>query len=149
MNFVFDKEVTTILERIIGGADPAYVARNKNPTQEHIIAACWETPDGDIYTGESHLAAWERAWKDRVPGTHDLDPDGICFQDTDEAFKMWHNMYKILNDLSWHDGFLSSTGRFLDRTEAMQVARTSRQLPGAIHNLPKIARLDSCDLSAD
>jgi hypothetical protein len=84
------------------------IERTSLPSPERIVNAAM-LHKGQIYTGKSHVLAMEQAEKQGIPG----------------------------EDLFLHgtDGFLTSTGRFVDRRQAVDIARQADQLK---YNAPGI-----------
>lgn len=75
---------------------------------ETISAAAIKVKDGRIFQGRSHSDAWDAA----------LDAGGFPGYDGTSAVPNHH----------WDAGFVTSSGRFVDRLEAFQIARAARQL---------------------
>lgn len=76
-------------------------------TQESIKSAAARTPDGTIYTGAWHPAAYEQYMKDK----------GVTKADVIKQLES--------GDLS--EGFVTSSGRFVSREEAAEIASKSNQ----------------------
>lgn len=95
-----------------GGAVPRAAPRNSlragyarptNPDMEHVTSAAIYGPDGNIYAGRMHYEIGET-----------LPPD--------VADKFWSDYNPA------REGFLTSTGRFVTREEADDIARASGQI---------------------
>lgn len=86
-----------------GNSLRAGYARPTNPDMEHVTSAAIYGPDGNIYAGRMHYEIGET-----------LPPD--------VADKFWSDYNPA------REGFLTSTGRFVTREEADEIARASGQI---------------------
>ena len=101
------KEVTDAAKATETERTPSVAA----PVPEKIQSAAVRTADGTIYTGKWHPAAYEGYMKAKG-GTHD-------------------SVVSELQEGKIQDGFITESGRFVDRNEAAQIAGKSNQFkPG-------------------
>jgi predicted HD phosphohydrolase len=115
-----------LVEKVIGGRADLY---SEKPA-EHLIAAAWQDPLGDVYTGNDHWSAANNA------AQHHQVEAGIAikFGSNTDQFK------EYLRHHGWKDGYLTSTERWVTREEAAEISRSARQIK------KKVASLDSSDI---
>jgi hypothetical protein len=120
-----------LFEKIVGGRADLY---SEKPV-EHLIAAAWEDPIGDIYTGNDHWSATNNA------AEHGQEEAMIALKfgpssmgETVQKFK------EYLNHYGWKDGYLTSTDRWVTREEGAKISRAAEQIK------KKVASLDSSDI---
>ena len=89
--------------------------------KELIIAAAWLDPrTGIVYQGNDHAECWWNASQD--------DPDWPHKSDAAHCWADWL-MHEIGVEVFYQaEGFLTNTKRFVDRDEALEIAKRSRQV---------------------
>ena len=108
--------ISRLADRLIEaifGASSLYVDPKKKG--EQVAAACWITPDGDIYAADSHYDAA------LVASDHEEPLATVALQNGQD-------IYELLRDNGWRDGFVTDADRFVTRQEALQLARAERQV---------------------
>lgn len=96
-----------------------YVTAHR-PVVERIDLAAWKDPrTGKVYTGQDHYECWANAYDDDPP------------QDQDTPVSVWAEMLmkKIGDDAFFSgEGFVTTSGRFVDRDEALIIAKRNGQI---------------------
>lgn len=113
-----------------------------DPTKEHVDRAAIKLPSGKILSGEAN----DYHWKIRVDAISNgdlTDTDRLGVEEARRDGKISALDKKI------QDGFISSTGRFLTRAEAFDVARQSGQVEKKIarSGLSDTLQLESAQLA--
>lgn len=93
---------------------------------------------GKIYTGPSHGAASVQAYED----IYDLEMSSSGSQ----VWKDFSNWIRNQNKQNL-DGFITNTGRFIDRTTANEIAEQAEQFKATRQQVRGPSQLDSADVN--
>ncbi len=101
---------------------------------------------GELYTGNNHAECYVRAFEHdtglRLPNPYDIASMGQ--PDSADAWDAYVNWLET-NVVEENSGFVTSSGRFVNRSEAARIAKREKQL--GVEVSPDYDRLDTNDLT--
>ena len=94
------------------------------PKRETITATAVRLPDGTTLTGQTHAIAWDNAARSGGLDHYLSKP----FAEFNDRVEPWQELEPLM--LSSINGFLTASGQFVGREEALKLALTAGQVIG-------------------
>jgi hypothetical protein len=128
-----------------GAGDKEYSLFEQGSREVETLTLAATRFGGKVYTGPNHVVLMER-----VAAENGIDPKSLVMRDDKENLITLDGdvVDPATNPKIIEDGFVTSRGRFVDRREALQIAKAQNQLhPDAGGHAPDHWGLDTDDLA--